>query len=96
MSVSPDDVRQVAALARLALDEAHVTSLVADLNTILGHMAVLQAVQLDVAREDDAPSMPSTLRADTPGAVTLATPRMAFAPSAREGFFLVPRLDTHE
>lgn len=36
------------------------------------------------------------LRADVPGSVPLARPIAAFAPEERDGFFLVPRLATHE
>ena len=35
-------------------------------------------------------------RSDEPGAVPLAIPRETFAPKMRDGFFLVPRLSTHD
>lgn len=99
MSVSPEDVRHVARLARLGLGEAQLPQLVSQLNGILEHMDVLQQVQVpdtlgdwqqaaqrvDVARRDDA--RPSD---------ALTRQREAFAPVMRDGFFLVPRLATHE
>ena len=40
MAVTQEDVRHVATLARVGLSDARAASLVAELNTILGHMAV--------------------------------------------------------
>lgn len=97
MAVTPDDVRHVAALARLAIPEEALAPYVAQLNGILGHMEVLQRVPsagAAAAAEDAAAGM--RLREDTPGAVPLAARPEAFAPTVREGFLLVPRLATHE
>lgn len=95
MGISEGDVRHVAALARLGLDEARMPSLVAELNGILAHMEVLQGVTLPPAPDHppEARSMP--LRADAHGAVSLGHELSAFAPVVRDGFFLVPRLATH-
>ena len=94
MSISGSDVRHVAALARLAIDEARLPSLVAELNGILSHMEVLQGVNLPSADDShDRPSMP--LRPDVQGAVEVSGGLSAFAPAVRDGFFLVPRLATH-
>jgi aspartyl-tRNA(Asn)/glutamyl-tRNA(Gln) amidotransferase subunit C len=94
MSVSASDVRHVAALARLALPEERVAPLADELNRILEHMTVLQQVPpLEVS---GAPPTPGTLREDVPAPVPLAAPIAAFAPAERDGFFLVPRLATHE
>lgn len=95
MSVTPDDVRHVARLARVGLDDARVPLLVAELNGILAHMDVLQQVDISAVpltppdaaaplRDDDLPSDP------------LTRSRESIAPAARDGFFLVPRLATHE
>ena len=100
MAISESDVRHVAALARLEIPEARVEALVRELNGILVHMDVLQRVEIptsgDGAQGAPAPSGPTPLRDDEPGSVALARPRDAFAPSVRDGFFLVPRLSTHE
>jgi aspartyl-tRNA(Asn)/glutamyl-tRNA(Gln) amidotransferase subunit C len=95
VSISEGDVRHVAALARLGIDEARMPSLVAELNGILSHMEVLQGVNLQPlsAHATDMPSMP--LRPDAPGAVEVTGGLSAFAPALRDGFFLVPRLATH-
>jgi aspartyl-tRNA(Asn)/glutamyl-tRNA(Gln) amidotransferase subunit C len=94
MSVTSDDVRHVARLARVGLDAERVPALVAELNGILAHMQVLQQVDVSsVLRSPDAPGAP--WRDDALAPDPLVRPREAFAPSARDGFFLVPRLASH-
>jgi aspartyl-tRNA(Asn)/glutamyl-tRNA(Gln) amidotransferase subunit C len=94
MSVSPEDVRHVARLARVGLDEAHIPTLVRELNGILEHMEVLQRVEL-APRPSNADIEATPLRDDAAPADALQRPREAFAPAMRDGFFLVPRLVTH-
>ena len=95
MSVTRDDVRRVAELARLTLPEAALEGYVAQLNGILAHMDALQGLPpLDADAIAPVDGMP--LRADEPGAVPLARDAASFAPELRDGFFLVPRLATHE
>lgn len=96
MSVTRDDVKHVAALARLAIPEERVPELVAQLNGILAHMDVLRDVDVSGAPIDGATSESTPLRADVVAPIPLARPREAFAPEMRDGFFLVPRLATHE
>lgn len=94
MSVTPDNVRHVARLARVGLEEAHIPTLVQELNGILGHMDVLQRV--DISQVPLTPSeQAAPLRDDARPADALQRPREAFAPATRDGFFLVPRLTTH-
>src|SRR3954468_22780584 len=97
MAVSLDDVRHVAALARLGVSDARAASLVAELNTILGHMDVLSKVKTDKLEPVigvGAESVP--LEADRGPKIPLAREPKEFAPSMRDGFLLVPRLATHE
>lgn len=98
MAVTPDDVRHVASLARLAIDPARLPSLVKELNGILEHMEVLGAVETAEGMWDvRSGTTPTALRSDVDGTpVPLAAPRESFAPLMRDGFFLVPRLATHE
>ncbi len=97
MAVTEEDVRRIAELARLGLDEARIQPLVNELNAILGHMAVLQTVDTERAgvphggivgimplRVDEGPQYPMSRSLDE------------LAPATREGFLLVPRLSTHE
>lgn len=98
MAVSEDDVRHVAALARVGVDEARFASLVRELNGILGHMEVLQRVDTGDGMEDGGGTgSPTPMRSDDGASpIPLAVPRESFAPEMRDGFFLVPRLETHE
>jgi aspartyl-tRNA(Asn)/glutamyl-tRNA(Gln) amidotransferase subunit C len=97
MAVSEEDVRHVATLARLGLDPARTPKLVAELNGILDHMEILRSVNTDHVDPMAGPPGESRLtRPDEPSADPLRRSREAFAPSSREGFFLVPRLAAHE
>jgi aspartyl-tRNA(Asn)/glutamyl-tRNA(Gln) amidotransferase subunit C len=95
MAVTLDDVRHIASLARLAVTEERARALVAELNTILGHMDVLSSVATtDVSAAVEPAGAP--LRPDSGPPIPLATAREAFAPRMTDGFFVVPRLSTHE
>ncbi|HUQ47467.1 MAG TPA: Asp-tRNA(Asn)/Glu-tRNA(Gln) amidotransferase subunit GatC [Gemmatimonadaceae bacterium] len=97
MAVTQDDVRHVAELARLAVDENRLDHLVAELNGILQHMDVLS--QADTSTVDSLMNVPvdsTPLRSDSSGPLLMATPRESFAPSMKDGLFIVPRLASHE
>jgi aspartyl-tRNA(Asn)/glutamyl-tRNA(Gln) amidotransferase subunit C len=97
MAVTIDDVRHIASLARVGVTQDRARVLVAELNTILEHMNVLSRVDTAAVEPlaaiglDNAP-----LRGDSGPCVALERPLAEFAPSIRDGFFLVPRLSTHE
>ena len=96
MAVTEQDVRHVAALARLGLEPARVPALVQELNGILRHMEALAKVGtrlVDPVEGVGSSGMP--LRTDGGPPYPLARPREEFAPATRDGFFLVPRLATH-
>jgi aspartyl-tRNA(Asn)/glutamyl-tRNA(Gln) amidotransferase subunit C len=95
VSVSDDDVRHVATLARLRFDEERVRALAGELNRILEHMDVLQRVDIRVASLDPEATPGLRFRDDVHNPIALHRDREAFAPSMRDGFFLVPRLATH-
>jgi aspartyl-tRNA(Asn)/glutamyl-tRNA(Gln) amidotransferase subunit C len=95
MSVTVDEVRRIAALARLTVPESREAELVAQLNGILAHMDVLQQLPgLSADPADALAGMP--LAADNGPAVALHRAPQSMAPAWRDGFFLVPRLATHE
>ena len=94
MSVSNEDVLHVAQLARLAIDDARLPGLVAELNGILSHIDALQQAMIP-ADLDERAEVGMPLRADDAPPVALQRAREAFAPATRDGFFLVPRLATH-
>jgi aspartyl-tRNA(Asn)/glutamyl-tRNA(Gln) amidotransferase subunit C len=97
MAVTRDDVAHIAQLARLALDEDRVDELVSQLNGILAHMDVLRQVETDDVEGTSGIGEGGTpLRPDEGPQIPLARPRDSFAPAMRDGFFVVPRLGTHE
>jgi aspartyl-tRNA(Asn)/glutamyl-tRNA(Gln) amidotransferase subunit C len=97
VAVSEDEVKHVAALARLGLDPARIPTIAAELNGILAHMDVLSKVDTSaVAPVTGVGAAGTPLRVDGGNQYPLARPRDAFAPAMRDGFFLVPRLATHE
>jgi aspartyl-tRNA(Asn)/glutamyl-tRNA(Gln) amidotransferase subunit C len=96
MAVSEHDLRRVADLARLGVPASRVPQLVAELNGILAHMEVLNGVNTEgVACATGVSSGGMPLRADTGLQYPLAAALETFAPATRDGFLLVPRLDTH-
>ena len=97
MAVTRDDVAHVAGLARLAIPEERMAELVAQLNEILAHMEVLQQVDtrhVTATTQEGNERLP--MRDDAGPPIALHRPRESFAPEMRDGFFLVPRLATHE
>jgi aspartyl-tRNA(Asn)/glutamyl-tRNA(Gln) amidotransferase subunit C len=93
MAVSNADVLHVATLARLAIADDRVPALVRELNGILGHMAILETVDVSGVAGDSRSAMPR--RADAVAPIPMVRPLASFAPAPRDGFLLVPRLSTH-
>ena len=97
MAVTREDVLHVAALARLALADDAVPRLVNELNGILEHMEILGKVNTSgVSGAEAVGDAGMSLRIDGGPPYPLAHPREDFAPEMRDGFFIVPRLATHE
>ena len=46
MAVTIDDVRHIATLARLGLTDARAAAIVAELNTIIGHMDICNHIKI--------------------------------------------------
>lgn len=96
MAVSRDDVRHVAQLARLSVGDDRLDHLVAELNGILGHMDALSQVNTtEVERAGFEPVEGTPVRSDSSGPLRLQSPIETFAPSMKDGFFVVPRLASH-
>lgn len=97
MAVTRDDVAHVATLAHLALDDERVDELVGQLNGILAHMDALRQINTDGVEATVGVGESGTpLRVDEGPPIPLERPRESFAPAMRDGFFVVPRLSTHE
>jgi aspartyl-tRNA(Asn)/glutamyl-tRNA(Gln) amidotransferase subunit C len=97
VAVSIDAVRHIAALARLGLSDERAAALVSELNTILGHMDALGQVDtVGVAEAIGVGARGTPTRSDDGPPIPLKRSLDAFAPKLRDGFFLVPRLSSHE
>ena len=93
MSVSTEQVRHIAKLARLAISEEEVERLVPELNNILGWVEQLGEVDTDGV-EPLATVIENKLRLRE-DAVTDGDCRnevLANAPDAQHGFFAVPKV----
>ena len=97
MPVTREDVLHIAELARLGVDGARADALTKELSAILSHMEVLSQV--------DTATVPTTVGAGSGGTplrpdvgVPGVTPSTlaSIAPAMRDGFFIVPRLASHE
>lgn len=112
MGVTEDEVRRMAELARLKLNDAEAGTLMEDLRGILEHMeelAEVPALPGDPAGnpppEDRAEREPGEAHRSGPAPLrdgeserpdSLDRPPASFAPSWQDGFFVVPRLPALE
>jgi aspartyl-tRNA(Asn)/glutamyl-tRNA(Gln) amidotransferase subunit C len=93
MSLSPDDVKRIARLARIEIDDAQAQATQAQLNTIFDLIAAMQAVDTrGVSPMAHAQEVYQRLRED---AVTETDRHVAFqaiAPAVENGLYLVPKV----
>lgn len=97
MSVTRNDVEQVARLAELAVEPAELPALTEQLDRIVGFVAQLGELgDLEGAGTYLAGPEASPLRPDVVQPAGLARPPAELAPEFIEGFFVVPRLGAME
>ena len=97
MKITPDEVRQTAALARLALTDEEVLRLQRELDAILVYMESLAALDVtDVPPMTHAVALDCPLRPDEPGPALGAEVALASAPRRDGAFFQVPRIIAHD
>ena len=91
MSISITEVRHVARLARLELDETEILSLQGELNALIGHFVDIQAIEgSGIEPKAQAVAIQNVWSEDIPG-TTLARERaLKNAPMSRAGLFVVP------
>ena len=91
MSISLDEVRHVARLARLVLDESEVVSFQGELNALLGHFADIQTIEeTGVEPTSHAMSIRNVWSEDEPGPTLPRSEALRNAPVSRAGLFVVP------
>ena len=92
-TVTPALVRDVAKLARLALDEAHVQKYATQLESILGYVAKINAVDVaDVEPMAHAAPLTNVLRDDEPRQPLPRDQALQNAPETDGPFFKVPKV----
>lgn len=93
VSLSAEEVRKVARLARLALPEAHVARLRAELSAVLGYVERLRELDLagvePLTHVGDGEGRPAP---DEPGATLPTEAAMRLAPEPSPPFFRVPKV----
>jgi aspartyl-tRNA(Asn)/glutamyl-tRNA(Gln) amidotransferase subunit C len=93
MTVSKDDVRKIAKLSRLALDEARVEPMVGELNGIFQWIEMLNEVDVDgVAPLTSVVEQRLKMRDDVVSDGNQADALMANAPEGEDHFFVVPKV----
>ncbi|MGH7475878.1 MAG: Asp-tRNA(Asn)/Glu-tRNA(Gln) amidotransferase subunit GatC [Longimicrobiales bacterium] len=99
VTITDAEIRAIAALARLRLEDDELRTLTAELNTILAHADALT----EVGADDGPTSSPAAqvqggvpaapLRPDSGAADALVRPLEQLAPDWCAGFFVVPRME---
>jgi aspartyl-tRNA(Asn)/glutamyl-tRNA(Gln) amidotransferase subunit C len=93
MALGLDDVRRVAQLARLRLDETQAAPMLAELNAIFGLIGEMQAVDTAGVQPMSHPrDVAQRLRADEVTASDRRDALLALAPQAENGLYLVPKV----
>lgn len=92
MSVTQDDVRRIARLARIAEPADRIEQLTTELNGILDWVEQLNEVDVEGVEPMTTPvNTPLPLRADEVTDGGIQDQILKNAPSAEEGFFVVPK-----
>jgi aspartyl-tRNA(Asn)/glutamyl-tRNA(Gln) amidotransferase subunit C len=91
--IDPNEVREIAQLARLRLGEAEVTRMAGELDAILGYIEELRQVDTSgVEPMTHAVPFACPQRPDEVGGMLPPDEALANAPAREGNFFLVPRI----
>ncbi len=93
MALTTDDIKSIAHLARLGLNEEDLAPLAADLSTMLNLVEQLQAVDTTGVEPMAHPASATlSMRDDVVSEHDQRDVLQAPAPSLQDGYFLVPRV----
>lgn len=93
MPISEQQVRHIANLARIDLDDAEVAGFARQLDAIVGYVEQLrEADTTGVEPIANVAGLTNVLRADEPGALLPTTAALAIAPQASDSAYLVPKV----
>ncbi len=93
MSLSPDDVKRIARLARIEIDDVQAQATQGQLNTIFDLIATMQAVDTSgIAPMAHAQEVTQRLRADIVTETDRHAAFQAVAPAVENDLYLVPKV----
>lgn len=93
MSLSPDDVKRIARLARIETSDADALATQARLNTIFDLIAAMQAVDTrGIEPMAHAQELSQRLREDVVTETDRHADFQAIAPAVEDGLYLVPKV----
>lgn len=93
MSITLEEVRHVAKLARLDLAETEILSLQGELNALLGHFSDIQAVDdRGIETNSQAVALYNVWADDVQGPTLPRVKALANSPSSKAGLYLVPAI----
>lgn len=93
MSISLDEVRHVAKLARLELDEAELMAFQGELNALLGHFQDIEEIDVaGVAPKPHAVALQNVWTDDVAGRPIHRDDALRNAPASKAGLFIVPAI----
>ena len=93
MSLTPDDVRRLARLARIAIDESESAAVLERLNDVLGLIDEMRAVDTrGIEPMSHAVDTAQRLRPDAVRETDQREPYQCVAPAVEDGLYLVPRV----
>ena len=93
MSITLDEVRHVARLARLELDETEMVSLQGELNALIGHFADIKDIDVTgIEPQSHAVMMRNVWSGDEPGPMLLRDAALRNTALQRAGLFVVPQI----
>ncbi|MGB1698821.1 MAG: Asp-tRNA(Asn)/Glu-tRNA(Gln) amidotransferase subunit GatC [Nannocystaceae bacterium] len=91
-TVTPEEIRELATLARLSLDEQEVEQFRTQLADILGYIGTLRSVDVTDVPEFLSEKQPdSSLREDLPGVQFSSETALSSAPQTRGRLVVVPK-----
>jgi aspartyl/glutamyl-tRNA(Asn/Gln) amidotransferase C subunit len=93
MSISLDEVRHVAKLARIELDEVELFALQGELNSLLIHFADIQAIDISHAEpKSHAVPLSNVWAVDEPGPTLPRESALRNSALTKAGLFVVPAI----
>jgi len=93
VQLTPEDIRKVAALARLTLTEDEIARMTADIARILDYVAKLDELETnEIEATSHVVTMETPFRPDIVTSTPSVESSLANAPEREDGYFVVPAI----